>query len=335
MDDAPSTGPGFAIAFLAGILLIAVVTRGEDGETRPLFSVGERSTSTASERGEERNGRESVYISSSQNSTYEPASAAPRLSNDEVERELADAYGDVWDIEEELRELRIWGDVSPYEGSVSLRRGNVRTEDEEAEYLIVEASSRNERAINITDWGVESYVTGKRRWIEEGTRIYRRGSVNTTDPIWLEPGERAYIITGDSPVGVSFHENMCTGYLANHQDFVPSLSRYCPRPEYVMARFADIKLDDDSCWEFVEDMRTCEIPSEEAIENADLSRNCERLLEREFGYNACVDNHRNDPFFDDGDWYIYLDRGSDLWRVEREIIKLTDADRKTVDVIEY
>lgn len=331
MDNTSSTGPGFAIAFLAMVLLIAVMTRGEDGETQPLFSIGDRGTSTARET----QGSDDVYISSSRSATYETSEPTQRLSDREIENELADAYDEVWEIEDDLRELKIWGGVSPYEGSVTLRRGNVRTEDEEAEYLIVEASSRNERSINITDWGVESYVTGKRRWIEEGTRTYRRGTVNQTGPIWLEPGERAYIITGDSPIGVSFHENMCTGYLANHQDFVPSLSRYCPRPEYVMERFANIKLDDDECWEFIEDLRTCEIPTEEDVEEADVSRNCERLLEREFGYNACVDNLRYDPFFDEGDWYIYLDRSRDLWRVEREIIKLTDADRKTVDVIEY
>lgn len=328
MESESNTGPGFAIAFLAGILLLAIVTRGEDGETKPLFTFP-RATSTEEARGTS-NDRH-VYIAAPDNSS-EPVE---RLSNAEIERHLADTLDDIDDLEKDLRELKIWGEVSPHAGEVSLRRGNVRTAYVDSEYLIITASTRNERAINITDWAVESYVTERRRWIEEGVRVYVRGRINKKNPIWLEPGERAYIITGDSPVGLSFHENICTGYLTNHQDFIPRLSRACPRPFDEMDDFADIRLDDDSCWEFVEDIRRCEVPVEEEIEDADLSRNCERFVEREFGYNACVENHRFDPYFDEGDWYIYLDREEEMWRPEREIIKLTDRERRTVDVIEY
>lgn len=317
------SGIGFFIAFFIGLIVIAALTRGEDGETKPLFSINNTGTSTRAEGG------------SARAPTIQTAKDPERLSNREIERELDRAYDDLDDLAEELRTTRIWGTHSPYEGQVTLRRGNVRTDDADREYLIIEASSRNERAINITNWAVESYVTGRRRWIEEGARIYIRGRVNDRDPIWLEPGERAYIISGESPVGISFHENMCTGYLLEHQDFVPQISRACPSAFDEMDDYGKIRLDDDECYEFVEDIRRCEIPTEEDIEDADLTRSCTFFLEEYLSYNACVRNHRYEPFFDEGEWYIYLKREEELWRTEREIIKLTDLERKTVDVIEY
>lgn len=324
-----NSGLGAIIAFFIAIIILAIITTGPEGERKPLFSFGDSQSTSTEERGT------NTSVHGSQQPRYEQATPQRTLSNREVEERLARTYRELDDLEEDMRTLTIWGERSIYEDQVSLRRGNVRTEEVDREYLIIEASRRNERAIDITNWRVESYVTDRARWIEPGVRTYRRGRVNTGGPIWLEPGERAYIISGESPIGISFHENRCTGYLREHQDFYPPLSRSCPRIMDELEEYGRIPLDDDSCYEFVERVGRCEIPNGNVVEDADLSRACELFLIDELSYNECVDRYRYTPFFDEGEWYIYLKRDKDLWREEREIIRLLDRRRKTVDVIEY
>ncbi len=323
-------GPSVAafIAFFIGIVVLAIITTGPEGERKPLFSFDAGDREETAPPTEPR----SASISADQRPARE---TTQRVDPREAERALDRAYNELRELEEEARTLKIWGTRSPYEDRVTLRRGNVRTEDVEREYLILQASSQNERPIDITNWTVESTVTERVRWIEPGVRTYRRGRVNEGTSIWLEPGERAYLISGESPVGISFHENQCTGYLREHQDFFPRLARSCPSPTDELEKFGAVDLDNDACYEFIERVGRCEIPDEDLVEDANLSNACEAFIVDYLSYNACVDHHRFEPFFDEGEWYIYLKREEDLWREEREIIRLRDAQKRTVDVVEY
>ena len=194
-------------------------------------------------------------------------------------------------------------------------------------------------------------MAGKGATIPFGARIYKRGRVNQDEAIVLEPRERAYVLTDESPLGISFHETKCTGYLAEFQDFIPSLTRNCPRPLDELELFGSVDFDNDACYEFVEDVRTCEMPDEDEVDEfrfveksededeedeiVELSRGCKRFIRDNLDYSGCVNNHQFDPFFDQGEWYIYLEREDHLWRSEREIIRLIDREGRTVDVLEY
>lgn len=322
---------GFFITFFVGLFILWMLAGG--GEEGGLL--GDRSTTTETARVSTERGQQ--YVSVPQQDPEPP-------TRREVERDLREAHNELEDLEEEVRTAKIWGVHSPFEGQVRLSRSQARSENPDTEYLTIDVVRGDGAPVDISGWLIESYVTERGETIPFGTRVPRVGRVNTTEPILLYPGERAYITTGESPIGVSFRENMCTGYLSQFQDFYPSLSRSCPRPIDEMERFGSIDLDNDNCYDYVERLPSCRIVLDEA-EDEDISRSCKNFVVRELTYTGCVENHRYDIDFDRGVWRIYLgldvdddedeDEPDDLWRSEREIIKLMDRSGKTVDVLEY
>lgn len=262
-----------------------------------------------------------------------------RLSPEEVERKLDRLYRELDSLEEDLREARLREPVSPYTGMVTLRASNAKNTDPDREYITLTASSRNDVPINISDWYVESYVTEERSALPLGVRVPTsiHRSRNQLEDIFLEPGERALLHTKEAPQNFSFHENLCTGYFNNEGDYSPRLRNQCPQPEDEMEAFASIDLDNDECYEFVEDIRRCEVPNEDdVIDSRQLSARCERFIIDNLNYAGCVSNHRYEPYFDNvGVWHIYLDEDEDMWRREREIIRIIDEEDRVIDVVEY
>ena len=322
------SGLGFFVGFFLVLIILALsgISSGSDKDTN--------ATSTESVQAEEREvaiESRDLFFSAPR---FEEEELEP-LDSEEAEEQLADFYDEIDDLREDLRIARLWGERSPYQELVTLRNTQTRTSDFEREYLTLTASRNNERAVNISGWYLESVVTEERAALPDGTRVAKTGRVNPTAPIFLEPGERAFLLTSESPIGVSFLENDCTGYLAEFQDFRPTLTRNCPRVIDEMERYSGVDLDNDSCYDFVERIRRCEITDEDEVRDADLSGACRNFIIHELDYNACVERHRFDPFFDEGDWYVYLERDEELWRKEREIIRLIDENDRTIAVIEY
>lgn len=260
----------------------------------------------------------------------------PALSSREVEHRLAQLYRELDALEEEARVARLFAPPSPYRDMVRLGRGNAQADDEAREYVTIDASSGNQRALAVTDWYLESYVTETRAGLPHGIRIPDGRFDRSREDIFLRPGERAVVATDASPLGFSFRENRCTGYFARQVETYPSLSRRCPQPEDELAGFTTIALDNDDCYEFVEGIARCATVTEEAIKQARVSRQCELFVRDMLTYEGCVLNHRHDPLFDNvGSWRIYLNRNDELWRQEREIIRLIDQNDRIIDVVEY
>ena len=257
-------------------------------------------------------------------------------SNTEIQAELEDLYDELWELEQRVDSALRRQPESRYSDYVRLSRSAATSEDPDREYLTL-TLDRSAGPVNISSWYVESYVTEKRMALPNGTKIYRDGGVlNQTRPIILQPGGRAFLITGDSPVNVSFQENMCTGYLREHERFYPNTNYNCPRPIELMERYADIDLDDDSCYDFVNQVGRCRMIQEDDPRLDDLSGRCERFVKEYLNYNSCVDafSWRTD-FHNDDDWYIYFERDEERWRRKREIIRLMDQYDEVIAVLEY
>lgn len=262
----------------------------------------------------------------------------PKLTPEQMERKVADIYRSLNRLSKEVRDLTLRSPISPYAGKVKLSAGTARQKDPEREYLMLSSQKSNKSPIDISDWYLVSYVTDESAAIPDGDRIIDRWRYPKESDILLLPGERAYVLTWESPIDTSFHENACTGYLAEEESFYPSLRRSCPRPLDEMKKYANIALDNDTCYDFVERIGTCKVPDEDAVESdeADLNGACRSFIFNTLNYDDCVAKHRYDPFFDDvGYWFIYLNRDEELWRYEREIIRLMDENDKVVDYIEY
>ncbi len=268
--------------------------------------------------------------------TPSPSPSQPPLTPQEVEAKVATIYRELDTLREDLRKARLQEPASPYKDTVKLSQGNVYDTDPDREYLVLRAESQNTTPVNISDWYFESYVTGEKAAIPQGDKLMKRWRSPIFDDIELHPGESAYLVTGESPLDASFRENMCTGYLSDEGDFYPSLMRQCPYPSDELKRFGKIDLDNDRCYNFIEQLSTCTTPDDELSSRAKIGSVCSAFVENTFNYNDCVRLHSIEPYFTRGAyWRIYLGERTELWRPKREIIRLMDENDLVVNVLEY
>lgn len=268
---------------------------------------------------------------------------------EDIEDTLIDTKRELERLEEDLKEARLRGEVSPYEGAVTLRGGRARERFAQTEYVELSARSSNTTDIPITGWMLESVITGQRAVIGESTNLPFPGTINTVSTLILEPGDRAYVVTGRSPIGVSFRANKCTGYFEQYQDFSPRLSKQCVDPTEEFDDFStipvtNVRLERDErekCRTYINrNVRRCEIVIDDfdAVDRdieEPLSNQCIAFIEETYTYSGCVENHRFDSDFYKEELRVFLGSPAELWRADREIIRLLDAQGRTVDILDY
>ncbi|HEY0979772.1 MAG TPA: hypothetical protein VGE23_02950 [Candidatus Paceibacterota bacterium] len=249
------------------------------------------------------------------------------------------SYGSVWgDLMGGFggTDLSAGDNPSPYRGKVRVSsNGGVSATDPDQEYVVLRASG--DESIDITGWRLVSGASGRGARIPRGAALPSSGRVNDTDRIVLNPRDEAIVITGESPKGVSFKENKCTGYFEDNQDYYPALSLSCPSASQEFDRHYDRNaLRDDKCYYRMQSTPSCTTPSDR-----DMTDACIRLIDEYLTYNGCVDAHRADEDFAGRTWRIYLEyensrgKAAELWKPSRDAIKLLDADGKTVDLYTY
>lgn len=268
-----------------------------------------------------------------------------------VRGDIRDIARDVEDIEERLEELRIEGVASPYRDIVSFSGGNPGKELAVDEYIRIRASSRLKSPVNITGWRIESLLTGNYGTIPSATPLPFIGVVNSESPILLAGGETVIVGSGRAPLGISFRENMCTGYLDQVQRFEPRLSERCPDPDDEFDDFSGIipestrDEDYDQCVNYVRRIDRCEIVREELRERhvrpspsgvvLPLTDQCATFIEDNLTYQGCVTNHLSDHDFFQKEWRVFMGSFSELWRKKHEVLRLLDASGHVVDVWQY
>lgn len=251
-------------------------------------------------------------------------------------------WGNIMNIEDTLSglqrdssEIRAFGEASPLRGQVTVSAAGTSATDPDLEYVTLYAAGT--QSVDITGWRLVSGASGRGARIPEGASLPRSGRVNDTDRIVLNPGEEAIVVTGEAPKGVSFKENMCTGYFANNQTFYPSLQTQCPAPYDEFDRFfTGNELRDDKCYQRMQSTASCTTP-----DDSGMSGPCIRLIDEYLTYNGCVEKHRYDSRFAGRTWRIYLEyenssgKSVELWKSSRDAVKLLDASGKTVDLYTY
>lgn len=225
-------------------------------------------------------------------------------------------------------------ETSRYTNAMSIENysgiGNDRPAEE---YVTIKASPNNTKKINLTGWKLKSGVYGSAYDIDvKGVYLPYLGSINPEQPIELAPGEKAIIVTGRSPTGVSFRENLCTGYFEQYQDFRPSLSFNCPaiRDEHIPA---DPHGFDNYCLDTLDRIPRCQIYTTPFTNK--LTPECQRYITNYANYTGCVNLHKNEPNFNGSTWRIYLGQSKSLWHTKREIIELVDPAGKIVDTVSF
>lgn len=235
-------------------------------------------------------------------------------------------------IAQEIRSLRSTGGLSPYQTTTNLYVNRSGSADPGNEYVTMRFQKTGNKKILLTGWRIESDMTGRGATIGKGVNFPFLGGINYDEPIWINPGDTVYLVSGRSPNGISFHSNKCTGYFEQFQDFTPPLEQNCPRVTDDLPR-APNRLP-DRCLNYIDNLPTCRIPLENNL-NSNLSPECLSFLSTEINYNKCIDRHRTDPDFYKPEWHIYLNQNESIWKTQREVIKLFDNDGKTVGVVSY
>lgn len=225
-----------------------------------------------------------------------------------------------------------FGSPSPERALVNLYRGSYSPEGAAQEYLALKVSSQASAPVVITGWTVESAATGKRVSIPGGTNAPRSGIINRTDPIALNPGDTAYLISGQSPIGASFRTNICSGYFSQFQTFSPPLTDACPEPTDEAERLVPNFNQDDTCRRFLDTVARCTYVTEKP---QNLLNGCAQIIDNDLNYNGCVMLHQSDADFYGSRWYIYLGRTTRMWKDRYETIKLLDGNGLTVAMFSY
>ncbi len=254
-----------------------------------------------------------------------------------IERQIAEAEAELALVEARLEEIEKYGEESPYKGMITIARsmGGPRSKDVSREYVQLNANRQNESRVNISDWRLQSSVTGRGAEIGDAVGLFFSGEPNAETPLYLKPNEKAYIITGRSPIGESFQVNKCSGYFNQFQTFYPNISSRCPTPEEEIEYYTRDRsiFSDDACLDFVERIPRCTVQTKQLPLN--LSFACQDAILEEISYNSCIEKHKDDADFYSGDWRVYLKRSNELWKDKREIILLLDENGKTVDYYTY
>ena len=210
--------------------------------------------------------------------------------------------------------------------------GGVQT-DPAREYVTIRAKDSALSQIDITGWRLQSAVSGKTAFIRNGTSVYSSGEAVGTEHIVLNPGDSAILSSGRSPIGTSFRENVCSGYLSQFQDFYPDIEPGCPYAEVEAEDTNDDTIfANNSCYSYLQGMSQCRV---ELNPPTTLPPNCRAFISNTLTYQGCVKTHRYESDFKSPTWRVYFGYSENLWRAKREVLTLLDGEGKLVDSATY
>ena len=231
------------------------------------------------------------------------------------------------------------GEFSPVAGLVEITKDSrtISTQDVQTEYIEIRALETNAQPINISNWSLQSMVSDEWISLPQGAPLYALGEVNEIQDVYLTPGESAVIATRQSPVGISFRVNRCSGFLNDTQTFEPKIKTACMKPTDILPPTAEnIKKYGSSCISFVEQQKKCSYTTSESRGVDELTQECRDFIQPRLTYSHCIDIHAGDAdFYDKQEWRLFLNQDYALWRENYEIIRLLDEKHRTVDVITY
>ncbi|MDO8514429.1 MAG: hypothetical protein Q7S50_02710 [bacterium] len=233
----------------------------------------------------------------------------------------------------DIAQVRTLGNPSPYVGKARIV-GTAPTESDSAyEYIEIVAASSNSAPISLTNWSLQSAVSGLRAPIPLGAPLFTIGVINSVQGISLEPGASAVVTTSASPVGTSFRENICSGYLGELQTFRPEMGSSCPPPSEALPMTAEnIRTYGDACFDYLNALPQCHFPT---TLPSNLSSTCRSFIANTMSYNGCVNRYRNSASFALPSWRVYLALRSEIWQNTHDVIRLLDGEGRTVDVLTY
>lgn len=227
-----------------------------------------------------------------------------------------------------------YGTPSPYAGEVTIVDNNAGATDPARQYVAIQVASDAPTPITISGWVLQSAVSGTYGVIPQAANVLIAGVVNSVQPVTIAQGGTAIVTTAASPVGVSFRENSCSGYLAQVQRFTPYLAGNCPSPASVLPQTPEnLRQYGSDCVDYAANLQSCRSPA--ADMPASLSPSCKNFLANNLSYNGCVAMFSSRQDFELPQWRLYLAMRAPLWSATHDVIRLLDGQGRVVDVLSY
>lgn len=257
-------------------------------------------------------------------------SSGPNRQNLTPEQQLADA-------KEQLRLLQIQAAKQEELRTASIYKGKVDlmyTANSGASilgYATISSFSSTE-SVNVTGWKIKSTVTGNELIISGASNLPYSSAIQE-GPIILGPMTRLIVSQSASPVGYSFRENKCTGFLGQNMNFYPMLEKRCPDPEDSAPPLSNEF--NNACLDYIGRLPRCEVQYSHNLPEDLLTYSCKNYILTKINYNQCVSEHRNDTDFYSNQWRIYPKNTRFFWLDQRDTLQLIDSAGKIVDTFKY
>lgn len=262
-----------------------------------------------------------------------PTSSPESPQAQATEEDLSTLESEYERLQSAAERSEVFGQPSPYRGSVYLRITAATAGNPSDEYVTLEAAQGEQSPVSLRGWSLTSLLTGVRVYLPDAASPFIGGVINNVDIVALGAGERALVSSGHSPVGVSFRENVCTGYLSQLQTFRPPLANACPRADEVVPLSAgSLQRHGAECVDYIHRIPSCTFAMNVP---ADLPPNCKAFIANTFSHNGCVNASRSLPRFTLDTWRLYLGSSVELWKNNHDVIRLLDERGLTVDAIVY
>ena len=222
---------------------------------------------------------------------------------------------------------------SAYAPFVSLQASAVGSSNPATEYVTIQMSSALPHSLTISGWTLQNVSSNTSVTIGNAAEIPFLGDLNSETPISVGPNSTIYVTTGQSPNGVSFRVNECTGYFNQFQTFTPTLRYECPRPIDEMLQHPQTLAGDEACRTYVNTLSQCTFLT--GTFPSTVSSSCQEFILNSLSYNGCVTAHKGDPNFYRNEWRVFLNRSQELWSNDHGVIRLIDENGKLIAQTSY
>lgn len=193
------------------------------------------------------------------------------------------------------------------------------------EFFILVANPLDKNVLNISGLGIEN-KSGQKVFIKNAVQDFIQASVNRETPIIVNKKTNVIISTGKSPVGFSFKENICSGFLNQYQTFIPPLEKNCPNALSIIKK-SGVEIS-TSCQNFLESTSSCKI-----IDSfpTNLDAPCIKAIKENVNYNQCVGVTKTGQNFYLNNYRIFLNEESEFFTNTQDLIKIIDQSGKVVE----